>query len=37
MLVLTRYKDESIMVGQDVEVTVIDIRAKEFDRDTLNC
>jgi carbon storage regulator len=26
MLVLTRGKDESIMVGQNVEVTIVDIR-----------
>lgn len=26
MLVLTRRKDESIMVGEDVQVTIVDIR-----------
>jgi carbon storage regulator len=26
MLVLTRCKDESIMVGEDVQVTIVDIR-----------
>jgi carbon storage regulator len=26
MLVLTRRKDESVMVGEDVEVTVVDVR-----------
>lgn len=29
MLVLTRGKDESIMVGQEVEVTVVDIRGNK--------
>jgi|SRR5947209_8349972 len=26
MLVLTRHKDETIMIGDDIEVTVVDIR-----------
>ena len=26
MLVLSRYKDESIMIGQDVEIVIVDIR-----------
>jgi carbon storage regulator len=26
MLVLTRSRDESIMIGQDVEVTIVDVR-----------
>ncbi|HUW19155.1 MAG TPA: carbon storage regulator CsrA [Sedimentisphaerales bacterium] len=26
MLVLSRCKDESIMVGEDVEVTIVDVR-----------
>jgi len=26
MLVLSRYKDESIMVGEDVEVMIVDVR-----------
>ncbi len=26
MLVLTRRKDESIMIGDDVEITIVDIR-----------
>ena len=29
MLVLSRGKDESIMVGKDVEVTVVDIRGNK--------
>jgi carbon storage regulator len=29
MLVLSRGKDESIMVGRDVEVTVVDIRGNK--------
>jgi carbon storage regulator len=26
MLVLSRQKDESIMIGEDVEVTIVDVR-----------
>jgi len=26
MLVLSRQKDESIMIGEDVEITIVDIR-----------
>ena len=26
MLVLSRYRDESIMIGEDIEVIIIDIR-----------
>lgn len=26
MLVLTRGKDESIMIGEDIEVTIVDVR-----------
>ena len=26
MLVLSRYKDESIMIGQDVEIVIVDVR-----------
>ena len=26
MLVLSRYKDESIMIGDDVEITIVDVR-----------
>lgn len=26
MLVLTRQKDESIMIGDDVEITIVDVR-----------
>ena len=26
MLVLTRQKDESIMIGDDIEITIIDVR-----------
>ena len=29
MLVLTRHKDESIMVGDDVEITIVDIRGDQ--------
>ena len=29
MLVLSRRKDESIMVGEDVEVTIIDVRGNK--------
>lgn len=29
MLVLTRQKDETIMIGDDVEVTVVDIRGNK--------
>ena len=29
MLVLSRNKDESIMVGEDVEVTIIDVRGNK--------
>ena len=29
MLVLSRGKDESIMIGRDVEVTVVDIRGNK--------
>ncbi len=29
MLVLSRYRDESIMVGQDVEITIVDVRGKK--------
>ena len=29
MLVLSRCKDESIMVGEDVEVTIIDVRGSK--------
>jgi carbon storage regulator len=29
MLVLSRQKDESIMVGDDIEVRVLDIRGKQ--------
>lgn len=26
MLVLSRHKDESIMIGDDVEITIVDVR-----------
>ncbi len=26
MLVLTRHKDESIIIGDDIEITIIDVR-----------
>jgi len=26
MLVLSRYKNESIMIGQDVEIVIVDVR-----------
>ncbi len=26
MLVLSRYKDESIMIGQDIEIVIVDVR-----------
>ena len=26
MLVLTRHRDESIMIGDDVEITIVDVR-----------
>jgi len=29
MLVLSRYKDESIMVGEDVEVTIVEVRGNK--------
>ncbi len=29
MLVLTRCKDESIMIGEDIEVLIVDIRGKK--------
>jgi carbon storage regulator len=29
MLVLSRFKDESIMVGEDVEVTIVDVRGNK--------
>jgi len=29
MLVLSRQKDESIMVGNDVEVTIVDVRGSK--------
>jgi len=29
MLVLSRCKDESIMVGDDVEITIVDIRGRK--------
>jgi len=29
MLVLTRRKDESIMVGENIEVTIVDIRGNK--------
>jgi carbon storage regulator len=31
MLVLTRRKDESIMIGDDVEITIVDIRGDNVD------
>jgi len=29
MLVLGRLKDESIMIGDDVEITIVDVRGKK--------
>ncbi len=29
MLVLSRYKDESIMIGEEIEVTVVDVRGNK--------
>ncbi len=29
MLVLSRNKDDSIMIGDDIEITIIDIRGKQ--------
>lgn len=29
MLVLTRCKDESIMVGEDVKITIVDVRGNK--------
>jgi carbon storage regulator len=29
MLVLTRCKDESIMIGEDIEILIVDIRGKK--------
>lgn len=29
MLVLTREKDESIMIGDDVEITIVDVRGNK--------
>ncbi len=29
MLVLTRSKDKSIMVGEDVEITIVDVRGNK--------
>ncbi len=29
MLVLTRCKDESIMIGEDIEVLIVDVRGKK--------
>jgi len=29
MLVLTRQKDESIIIGDDIEITIIDVRGKK--------
>lgn len=29
MLVLTRLKNESIMIGDDVEITIVDVRDKK--------
>ncbi len=29
MLVLTRSKDKSIMIGEDVEVTIVDVRGNK--------
>ena len=26
MLILSRYKDESIMIGDEVEITIVDVR-----------
>lgn len=29
MLVLSRYKDESIMVGENIEIVVVDVQGKK--------
>lgn len=36
MLVLTREKDESVMIGDDVEITVVDVRGNKV-RLGFNC
>ena len=30
MLVLSRHRDESIMIGDDVVITIVDIRGEEY-------
>ena len=36
MLVLSRQKDESIMIGDDVEITIVDVRGDKV-RLGINC
>ena len=36
MLVLSRMKDESIMIGDDVEITIVDVRGDKV-RLGINC